>query len=97
MLVQKETSYPCLPFFPFADWNVRCDGSTTSNHADEANSYGNDGVWNKKTNPEMQFKEKQMNQVKCQFNNITVLKWERKHKLNYFWTYNALRLKVKNL
>ena len=51
MLVQKETSYPCLPFFPFADWNVRCDGSTTSNHADEANSYGNDGVWNKKTNP----------------------------------------------
>ena len=50
MLVQKETSYPCLPFFPFADWNVRCDGST-SNHADEANSYGNDGVWNKKTNP----------------------------------------------
>lgn len=32
----------------------------------------------------MQFKEKQMNQVKCQINNITVLNWERKHKLNYF-------------
>ena len=45
----------------------------------------------------MQFKEKQMNLVKCFINNITVLKWERKHKLNYFWTYNALRLKVKNL
>lgn len=32
----------------------------------------------------MQFKEKQMNLVKCQINNITVLKWERKYKLNYF-------------
>ena len=32
----------------------------------------------------MQFKEKRMNLVKCFINNITVLKWERKHKLNYF-------------